>query len=86
MPEHQQGWNWGPLENGGYGYLWWLGTIKGYEVFMAIGHGGQFVVNFPELNLIVATNSNAYIGWDEANTNELSALDLIGNFIVPAIQ
>ena len=85
MPEHQQGWTWGPMENGGYGYLWWLGTIMGYEAFMAIGHGGQFVVNFPALNMIVATNSNAYIGWDEANINELSALDLIGNYIIPAI-
>ena len=86
MPEHQRGWSWGPMENGGYGYLWWLGTIKGYEAFLAIGHGGQFVVNFPELNMIVATNSNAYIGWDQANINELAALDLIGNYIVPAIQ
>ncbi len=86
MPQQQQGWTWGPMENGGYGYLWWLGTIKGYEAFMAIGHGGQFVVNFPELNMIVATNSNAYIGWNEASINELSALDLIGNYIVTAVK
>jgi CubicO group peptidase (beta-lactamase class C family) len=86
MPEHQEGWTWGPMENGGYGYLWWLGEIKGYEVFLAIGHGGQFVVNFPKLNMIVATNSNAYVSWETADANERSALDLIANYIVPAIQ
>ena len=85
MPEHQQGWSWGELHDGGYGYLWWLGEIKGYEVFMAIGHGGQFVVNIPELNMIVAINSNAYVGWETADNNERSALDLIANYIIPAI-
>lgn len=86
MPELQSGWDWGPLTDGGYGYLWWLGKIRGYKVFMAIGHGGQFVVCFPQLDLIIATNSNAYVGWDEANNNEEIALDLIGNWILPAIN
>lgn len=81
----QSGWIWGDLHDGGYGYLWWLGKIKGHKVFLAIGHGGQFVVNFTELNMIVATNSNAYVGWDAADINERSALDLIANYIVPAI-
>jgi len=86
MPELQSGWDWGPITDGGYGYLWWLGKIRGYKVFMAIGHGGQFVVCFPQLNLIIATNSNAYVGWDEANNNEEIALDLIGNWILPSIN
>jgi len=86
MPEQQSGWTWGDLQDGGYGYLWWLGKIKGYKVFLAIGHGGQFVVNFPELDMIVATNSNAYVGWATAEINERSALDLIANYIVPAVQ
>jgi CubicO group peptidase (beta-lactamase class C family) len=76
---------WGPMTDIGYGYLWWLGKLRGYKVFMAIGHGGQFVVCVPNLDLIVVTNSNAYIGWTEAGENELSALDLIANWILPAI-
>lgn len=65
MPQQQQGWNWGDLHDGGYGwYLWWLGEIEGYKVFLAIGHGGQFLVNFPELNMVIAINSNAYVSWD----------------------
>lgn len=86
MPDEQAGYTWGPLTNGGYGYLWWLGKMREYNVFMAIGHGGQFVACFPQLDLIVATNSNAYLGWEEAGNNELLALDLIGNWILPAIN
>ncbi len=86
MPQQQQGWSWGNLYDGGYGYLWWLGKIKEFKVFLAIGHGGQFVVNFPELNMIVATNSNAYVNWDTADNNERLVLDLIANYIVPAVQ
>ena len=82
----QQDWSWGDLQDGGYGYLWWLGNIKGYKVFIAIGHGGQFVVNFPKLNMIVATNSNAYVSWTEADENELLVLELIANYIIPAVQ
>jgi CubicO group peptidase (beta-lactamase class C family) len=86
VPEWQSGWSWGSLSNGGYGYLWWLGELRGYEVFMAIGHGGQFVACFPELDMVIAINSNAYLGWTAANTNELIALDLIANWILPAVN
>lgn len=86
VPDWQAGWTWGPLSNGGYGYLWWLGEVRGYDVFMAIGHGGQFIACFPELDLVIAINSNAYLGWTEANANELIALDLIANWILPAVN
>lgn len=80
------GWNWGELHNGGYGYLWWVGEIKDYEVFLAIGHGGQFVICFPALDMIVATNSNAYLGWDQSNKNEESVVELVANYILPAVK
>jgi CubicO group peptidase (beta-lactamase class C family) len=80
------GGNWGELKNIGYGYLWWLGEMKGYKAFMAIGYGGQFVINFPALNMIVATNSDAYINtWEEADQNERSVLDVVANYILPAV-
>lgn len=86
MPLQQKGWSWGDLDDGGYGYLWWLGKIKGYKVFLAIGHGGQFIINFPELDMIIATNSNAYVGWTKADQNERLVLELVANYIVPAVQ
>ncbi|GAG35050.1 unnamed protein product, partial [marine sediment metagenome] len=86
MPQQQKGWSWGDLHNGGYGYLWWLGEIKGYKVFLAIGYGGQFIICFSELDMIIATNSNAYVGWTKADENERTALDLVANYIIPAVQ
>ena len=78
--------NWGVLENIGYGYLWWTGTIKNYQIFTAIGHGGQFVLCVPDLNLIVATNAYSNIWWEEANEQELAILNIIGNYIIPAVN
>ena len=76
---------WGPMSSIGYGYLWWLGKIKDYNIFTAIGHGGQFVLCVPELDLIVATNAHSNIGWDEANLQELEILNIISNYIIPAV-
>jgi len=41
---------WGALTDYNYGYLWWLGKINGYDMFFAMGLGGQYILNFPELN------------------------------------
>ena len=77
---------WGVMKNLGYGYLWWLGKIDDYRVFYAIGHGVQFVLCVPDLNLIDVTNANSDIWWEEANTQELAILNIIGNYIIPAIN
>ena len=47
---------------------------------------GQFVMCFPELDMVVATNSNAYVGWSEADENERIVLDLVANYIIPAVE
>jgi CubicO group peptidase (beta-lactamase class C family) len=78
--------DWGVLSDIGYGYLWWLGTIMNYNTFLAIGHGGQFVLCVPELDLIVATNAHSDIWWEEANKQELEILNIIGNYIIPAMR
>ena len=78
--------NWGVLKNIGYGYLWWLGQIGEYQIYTAIGHGGQFVLCVPTLNLIIATNAASNIWWDEANEQELAILDIVGNYILPAVD
>jgi len=36
-----------------YGFGWWLKNYKGYEVFMNRGHLGQYVLTFPEEDLIL---------------------------------
>ena len=36
-----------------YGYSWWLKQFKGYNTFMMRGHLGQYVIVFPEENMIL---------------------------------
>jgi len=76
---------WGDLDNVNYGYLWWLGEIKNNKVFLAIGHGGQFVINFLDLNLIVVTTADWQLGWDIADQHERSILSIVADYIVPAV-
>ncbi len=78
--------SWGALENIGYGYLWWLGKISGYDVYTALGFGGQFVLYIPDLEIQVVINSDSNLGWDTADSHERSILDIIKNHIIPAVN
>lgn len=42
-----------------YGYGWWLEELAGYAVPHAWGHGGQFIMLVPELDLVIVTTSAA---------------------------
>ena len=74
---------WGPLTDYNYGYLWWLGKINGYNMFMAMGMGGQYIINFPDLDLIVVTTTNKDITWD--NDQEIPTLEIVSDFILKAL-
>ena len=76
---------WGSLKNIDYAYLWWLGELKGYEVFSAIGHGGQFVMNVPALNMIIVSTANNNVGWDTADEQERAVVSIMSNYILPAV-
>jgi len=78
--------NWGDLHNVNYGYLWWLGEINNHEIFLAIGYGGQFVINFPDLDLIVVTTAENHLGWDLADEHERAILSIVADYIVPAVN
>ena len=41
-----------------YGYGWWLYDYKGKKVFTMNGHRGQFVISFPEENIIIQGDFN----------------------------
>jgi CubicO group peptidase (beta-lactamase class C family) len=74
---------WGPLTDYNYGYLWWLGKIKGHNMFMAMGMGGQFIINFPDLDLIVVTTTNKDITWD--NEQEIPTLEIVSDYILESL-
>ena len=40
-------------ETPSYGYGWWLYKYEGKEVFAMRGHRGQFVISFPDENIII---------------------------------
>ncbi len=78
--------SWGDLDNLSYGYLWWRGDINGYEIYTGLGHGGQFVLVIKELNMIIATNSFGQLDWDPADEQERSVLELMANYVLPAVK
>ncbi len=65
--------------HGGYGYLWWTNTIKGYEVKTAWGYGGQMLHIIPELNLIFVSTSNS--GMESAHENSMLTFELLEDVI-----
>jgi len=75
---------WGSLTDYNYGFLWWLGKINGYDMFFAMGLGGQFILNFPELNLIIVTTAKSDVDFD--NGQEQPILEMVSKYIVPSIK
>ena len=75
---------WGVFTDYNYGYLWWLGKINGYTLYMALGYGGQTVLVFPQLNLIVVTTANPDIPPDV--DQERPILELVSRYVLPAVR
>ena len=42
---------------GKYGYQFYIKTFGGYDAFYAAGHGGQYIIVVPELELVTVINS-----------------------------
>jgi CubicO group peptidase (beta-lactamase class C family) len=68
----------GPPERVNYGYLWWVSEDAGFAVYFAGGFGGQFLYVVPELDFVVAMNSDL----DRAHRKNRA---IVGRFIIPAI-
>lgn len=41
-----------------FGYMWWRRPVNGYEMIFAWGHGGQYIMMLPELDLVIVITSN----------------------------
>lgn len=77
---------WGAWKDYNYAYLWWLGKINNYNMFMAYGYGGQFVVAFPELELIIVTTAKNQVDPDTSTSQELTIFDIISRFLLTAVN
>jgi CubicO group peptidase (beta-lactamase class C family) len=76
---------WGSWKNYNYAYLWWLGQFSGYDSFMGYGYGGQFLIVFPDLNLIVITTAETEVPPETTTVQEWALFDLVNEFILPSI-
>jgi CubicO group peptidase (beta-lactamase class C family) len=68
-----------------YGYQWWRGkTINNnriIEAFWAWGHGGQFILILPSLDLVVVFTAKHR---DNPGSSE-RAFNMLSNYIIPAV-
>lgn len=76
---------WGAMKNYNYAYLWWLGQFNEYDMFMAYGYGGQFVVVFPSLDMIVVSTAPYQVYSNQSTIQEFAIFDLISDYILPSV-
>lgn len=71
----------------GYGFYWWVREQGGYDCYMAIGYGGQYITVIPELDLVVVLTSMPFAlaaPQDMRGTDEID-FRLFEDYIVPAV-
>ena len=72
-----------PRWGGGYGYQWWLATYDfgsgTTDAFHAAGWGGQRIIVFPELDMVVVFTGGNYVDDDPAD-------EIVTRFVLPAVQ
>jgi CubicO group peptidase (beta-lactamase class C family) len=78
-------WVWGDMTDMGYGRLWWTGTLGEYDFYTALGHGGQYVLVFLEIQMIVVTNSVSGVSWNLADQQERTVASLVKDYVLTAI-
>ena len=67
----------------GYGYQWWLRTYhagsRAFESYYAAGWGGQRIIVFPELEMVVVFTGGNYVSWSPVD-------EMIEDYILPAVE
>ncbi|MFC5046107.1 serine hydrolase domain-containing protein [Aquimarina hainanensis] len=66
-----------------YGYLWWISDFGNEKAYYMTGTGGNKVVVFPDLDMVVVLTSSFYNGGMKSH-NQTSKL--LSEYIVPAIK
>ena len=77
---------WGSWKNYNYASLWWLGQFSEYDSFMGYGYGGQFVIVFPTLDLIVVSTAKNEVPPATTTIQEWAIFDLVNNYILSSIS
>lgn len=69
----------------GYGYYWWLNRIAGYDMYSALGAGGQILHVIPALEIVLAT-THGFRGNQRDYAEEAESYEFLWNTLIPAIE
>ena len=69
-----------------YGYLWWLGDNNGVDYYFANGYGGQFIIVFPALNMVVVAQSEINNPHHSPNEQWMNTASIIMNDILNSVE
>jgi CubicO group peptidase (beta-lactamase class C family) len=82
-PQSPATWRAGPVDDVGYGLLWFTGRLHGQRVAWAWGYGGQFALLAPELKLAVATAATSP-PWAALREQTDAVMALVGQMVQAA--
>lgn len=68
-----------------YGYGWWIQDFGGHRACFAWGFGGQYIMVFPSLELVVAVTSSTDVS-DERRGYRRQLFDLLETHVLPAVD
>jgi CubicO group peptidase (beta-lactamase class C family) len=68
-----------------YGYGWWIQDFGGHRACFAWGFGGQYIMVFRELELVVAITSSTAAS-DERHGYRRQIFDLLETHVLPPAQ
>ena len=69
----------------GYGYYWWLNRIATYDMYSALGAGGQILHVIPQLELVMVT-THSFGGSPRDYAEEAESYQFLWNYLIPAID
>jgi CubicO group peptidase (beta-lactamase class C family) len=79
-------WFFGVIQNPQYGYHWWIGKMEGHDIFFAQGHGGQNIIVFPGLEMVVVTATNPDLGFEDSWLQSIAIFHFIAKDILVAVK
>ena len=68
-----------------YGYGWWIQEIGGHRACFAWGFGGQYIMVFPSLDLVVTATSATTVG-EERHGHRAALFDLIRREVLDVVR
>ena len=69
----------------GYGYYWWLNRISGYDMYSALGAGGQILHVIPDLEVVMST-THSFADNPRDYAEEAESYEFIRDYLIPAID